>query len=290
MDSRKLLNLGLLVLVVGLGGIVILDSSKETEAPEPEKVSKLNTAEISQILITIGSDKPIILKQTNKQWRIVKPIDIAANEVQVFALLGLLNTISYGQYEVAEADLAKYGLSSPSMTISFNQNRIAIGDEDSVQHHRYILFNNTIHLIRDNYSNIAKSAPSGLISLAVMPENSKIKSLHLPDMKLDLVDSSWIITPALENPISQDTIHKLVNEWEFAQALDVSILGSVKSPEIKYKPIYIEFNGDLPAMELLTFANDDETLLINPALGVQYHLTRSANTRLFQLTDPQTTP
>ena len=244
MNSRKLLNLGLLAMVIGLGTIVMLDFSNETDAPEPNKISKLNSTDINQILITINSDKRIELKQTNKQWRIIEPIDIAANDVQVFTLLGLLNTISYGQYKVAEADLAKYGLDPPSVTVSFNQNSFAIGDEDPVQHHRYILFNNTVHLIRDNYSSIAKSAPSGLINLAIMPANNKIKSLHLPDMKLDLIDGSWIITPPSDKAISQDTIRKLVDEWQFAQALEASVLGSVESPEIKTQPLRFEFNGD----------------------------------------------
>ena len=290
MNSRKLLNLGLLVLVISLGITVMLDSSNETDAPEPEKISNLNSTDINQILITINSDNPIELKQTNKQWRIIEPIDIAANDVQVFTLLGLLNTISYGQYQVADADLAKYGLSPPSVTLSFNQNSFAIGDEDPVQHHRYILFNNTVHLIRDNYSSIAKSAPSGLINLAIMPANNKIKSLHLPDMKLDLIDGSWVITPPPDKTISQDTIRKLVDEWQFAQALEASLLDSVEAPELKFQRIHIEFNGDTPVMDLQTFATDDERLLINPALGIQYHLTSHASARMFQLTETQTTP
>jgi len=290
MNSRKLLNLGLLVMVIGLGIIVMLDSSNETDAPEPEKVSKLNPDDINQILITINSDRRIELKQTNKQWRIIEPINVAANGVQVFTLLRLLNTISYGQYQVAEADLAKYGLSPPSVTLSFNQNTFAIGGEDPVQHHRYILFNNTVHLIQDHYSSVAKSAPSGLINLAIMPANNKIKSLHLPDMKLDLIDGSWVITPPPVKTISQDTIRKLIDEWQFAQALEASLLGGVEVPELKYQPVHIEFNGDIPAMDLRTFATNDERLLINPALGIQYHLTSDTNARMFQLTEAQTTP
>jgi len=290
MNSRKLLNLGLLAMVIGLGIIVMLDSSNDIDAPEPNKISKLNSTDINQILITINSNKRIELKKTNKLWRIIEPINIAANEVQVFVLLGLLNTISYGQHKVAEADLAKYGLDPPSVTINFNQNSFAIGDEDPVQHHRYILFNNTVHLIRDQYSSIAKSAPSGLINLAIMPENTKIKSLHLPDMKLDLIDGSWIITPPPDKTISQDTIRKLVDEWQFAQALEASLLDSVEPPELKTLPVHIEFSGDTPVMDLQTFSTDDERLLINPALGIQYHLTSHASARMFQLTEAQTTP
>ena len=117
MNSRKLLNLGLLAMVIGLGIIVMLDFSNETDAPEPNKISQLNSTDINQILITINSDKRIELKQTNKQWRIIEPIDIAANDVQVFTLLGLLNTISYGQYKVAEGGSSPYLAKSASATL-----------------------------------------------------------------------------------------------------------------------------------------------------------------------------
>lgn len=290
MNSRKLLNLGLLVLVVGLGVIVMSDFTDKTSIAEPKKLSDLDPADINQISISLESDKPIELKRVNDNWRMIKPIEIAANEVQVFSLLSLLNTISYGKYKVAEADLAKYGLKPPTLTIEFNQNRFAIGDENPVNHRRYVLFNDNIHLIQDHYSNIAKSAPSGLINLTLIPKNSKITSLQLVDFKLVLLDGRWSMIPEPADPVSQDSLREFIDNWQFTQALEASMTGSVATPKINYQEVRIEFNTDTPAMDLLTFATKNETLIVNPKLGVQYHLTREVGRRLFQLGEPKPTP
>ncbi len=290
MNSHKLLNLGLLVLVVALSIIVMLDIDDESDTPEPKKISQLKSSDINQISIALKSNKHVQLKQINNQWRMTEPVAVAANDIQIFSLLGLLNTISYGQYKVAQTELAKYGLKSPSVTINFNQYSFAIGDENPVNHRRYALFNNNIHLISDNYSRIAISAPSSLINLALLPENNKIKSLHLPDMKLDLQDGQWSITPPPAGPVSQDSIRTLIDEWQFAQALNISILGTVATPEIKYQAIHIEFSSDTQTMDLLTFSTATETLIVNPALGVQYHLAGNANQRLFQINNTNTSP
>jgi len=285
MNSRKLLNLGLFVLAVGLAVIVTLDYTDEATVLEPKKVSDLDPADINQISITLESDKHIELKRIDTQWRISQPIDIAANEIQVFSLMALLNTISYGQYPVVDAELAKYGLKPPTLTIDFNQTRFAFGDENPINHRRYVLVNDRIHLIQDHYSSIAKSAPSGLINLALIPATNNLQSLQLPEFRLDFLDGHWSMTPEPVDPVSQDTLLKFVDNWKLAQALEASIAGSVATPKIDYQRVRIEFASNIPAMDLLTFTTENETLIINSKLGVQYHLTRNVGSGLFKLSE-----
>ena len=285
MNTRNLVNLILLLVVISLGSLVLFDPF-EKEAPAPAHLSELSTENINHIEIMQDDKTTTILDQKDNKWFLIKPVTIAANEVQVFELLGLINTISYAHFDVAQANLAKYGLQPPHITLKFNEATFTFGERDPINHNRYIMYNNSVHLIRDFYTSIANSAPMGLVSLALFPEAKKITSLVLPHMHLNFVDGSWKIDPPPSDPVSQDAIHKLVDDWAFAQALEVSQINSKQLAKHKTNPIQIGFSDTTTPLDLLTYVTDNERLIVNLTLGIQYHLAKDNSVQLFEFSKP----
>jgi hypothetical protein len=54
------------------------------------------------------------------------------------------------QYDDTQVDLARYGLSSPQLTVYLNDTQIAFGNVNPANGRRYVLSNKRLFLIADN--------------------------------------------------------------------------------------------------------------------------------------------
>ncbi len=277
MSKRNLLNL--LLLFIG-AGLVLLIVYQPGTAPDDEHtpLTDIDPAGIHTILIERERYPPIAIKKQSGQWQLTGDPIIPAAEFQVSALTRILQANSAQRYAPDTLDLAALGLNPPRATLTLNETRILIGDTDALEGKRYILVNDLVYLVADQYQHLANAEWTSFVSRQLLTGQGKITRLTVPGLSLSQVDNKWQLTP---NTIkaSADSLQILVDGWQNATALYIS----------RYKPsdvtetVAIEFGDAAPSITFQVISHAPDLILARPELGIQYHLTGGYESRLFQL-------
>jgi hypothetical protein len=123
----------LAVLAAGLGAYIYFVDQYKTPAPETPPDAPLgkvfaavDAAKISEIRITSSAGEATTVRKTGSAWRVVAPIDVAADETEVSGIASNLATAEVQRViDEKPKDLAAYGLAKPKVTVVFS----AAGDK-----------------------------------------------------------------------------------------------------------------------------------------------------------------
>ena len=204
----------LLLLAIGLGVFLFVD---ETDQNEIKKLSNVSSDSIDQIYIH-HNQREIILKKSDQQWWLIKPVKIPANQFRIKTLLNLLNTDSIAQYNTDNLDLEKYDLKKAETSISFNNTKIEFGIINSLNNLRYVKINNELHLTNDHFYPLLSSQIGTLVARELFPATTRINKLVLPDHTLARDENNlWKST----DNISSDAITEAIYQWTHKQAFAV---------------------------------------------------------------------
>ncbi|RKZ79075.1 MAG: hypothetical protein DRQ35_04895, partial [Gammaproteobacteria bacterium] len=147
MKSSYLRNIVLLLLIVGL---YWFNNRNNTVINNAEQLTAINSSEIQLITITRPNVDEITIEKTSSGWQISHPIKARANNTRIALLLGLLNSYSYAQQaNDSNSMLEQYGLAPEKVSLKLNDYQFQFGDTETISKHRYVLHNDTIHLIDD---------------------------------------------------------------------------------------------------------------------------------------------
>lgn len=112
-------TIALLLLLIGLGAYVYwVEVPKAQQEAKKKTLFEFKADDATQVSL-VYDDREIVLKKSGDEWRLIKPIEVAADATSV---TNLLNAI--GDCEVkkeltdASSDLTQYGLDKPLVTIS----------------------------------------------------------------------------------------------------------------------------------------------------------------------------
>lgn len=286
MNSRVILNLVLAGAVIVLAVVAMLEPGRTPE-PGGEKLTPSPPQQVNKIEIKRADNTTIALERTG-QWRVRftrngKPFTHDADEWKVNAILQLASAEASQCFDVDAGNLAKYGLDTPRATVSFDETVYTVGDTNPLSKQRYVLLNERVCLIADVAYTHLIGLPADYISRGLFPDNTKIVSLQLPDLKLvKTSDGRWDVDPAPQN-VSADAAQQLVDEWQYAQALTVEESTNTSSG----KRVRVT-TSDGAEIEFEAVANDNGCFLNRRDLGLRYRFTKNAETRLFQLPEPHT--
>jgi hypothetical protein len=262
MLSRLLTNLILLVMVITLGIFIYLTRNDDVV---DHRLTKLDAKTVTQISIK-HNDRVIELKKIDKHWRMLKPVDIDANDFRVGSVLNILATDSFGSYDPATLTLSQYGLDKPTTSIEFDNGKLKIefGIDNPVNHSRYVLVNGKMHTISDQFYPLISSQVGTLVSPNLLPRGAVVTAIKLPDQTLSKDKVGWTST---NSKLTTDAIQKLVDAWQDAQAFGVHTYEPRKSKgriEVsitsRKKPLIFEISDLDPWM-----------IIARPALNVEYH-------------------
>ena len=260
MRSQLLTNLFLLLLATGLGLFLFYD---EVAQDKIKKLTELSAAEIDRIHIQ-HQQREIVLTKNDRQWRLVRPIEIAANQFRLKTLLSMLETTSHAQYPSDELDLEKYGLANSETSITFNDSKIEFGILNPVSGYRYVKTGRQLHLIDDHFYPLISSQIGTLIATELLPGDAAISKLVLPDDTLSRNQQGhWQSRHAL----SSDAIAETIYQWTHQQAFAVhDYMPRASLGEIE---VWLE-NSETPVRFSIT---DDAPWLIiaRPELKLEYH-------------------
>ena len=283
MNKRNILNVGLALALASLVAVVVYDPGKEA----PKKavlLTQLTPTDIQKIVIEQTNQHSIVLSKTKNQWQMSEPYNNQANTLRINKLLALTSAKSHAQYSASETSLKQLKLFTPELIVTLDDKKLSFGTTESLNGFRYIQINNIVHLITDRYSHLIRGQATNLLNPALLPNNTKINRLVLPELTIQTNETGWQTIPDNKSD-SADQLQQLLDEWRFARALRLSKISSNtnrKATDSKGAVIEVHIDKN----QLLHFdliRRDDEIILQRADTGLSYHFATEAGERLLKL-------
>lgn len=289
MKSTYLTNLLLLVVAVLLVWLMT-----ESQIPEANSfiTDNISQAQVTEIEIQRHQQQTIQL-QLDKQWQLIQPAKARANQTRIKLLLSLLEQPVQPPLSVTETtNLADFGLEKPNLILSFNQQRFAFGDIESLSGYRYILHNQQIFLVNDDISPLLGASASSFIDNRLLDPASDIQNLQLPklldtngeqfsaELSIYQQNTSWISKP---DNHAQDKLLALLQNWQQAYAMQVVI-----TPEnfiSEDKPVVVIDLVDNTQRRFFVSHSEDGLTLADPDLQLQYQFPAAMIPALFSINE-----
>ncbi|MDH5190895.1 MAG: DUF4340 domain-containing protein [Gammaproteobacteria bacterium] len=270
-NSRLLLNIALVIAIALLILLVVFEPGLEKESNTSSLLS-LDKDQITSIRI-IHNEETIQLEKQNDKWVITIPVRAEGNEFKINSLLNLVKTKSHAHYSPQEIDLAPIRLDKPRSRVFFNETEIAFGDTQPINHQRYVMTGGIVHLINDNYYHHTITTAGNYVSFSLLPPESNIRKIIFPDKSvLEKTDGKW----NTKIDISADNITSLVNDWLYAEAIEVKLYKAEK-PD---KKVTLYIQGQERPVIFYIFRKEDDVWLINESLTLKYMLTEEIANKL----------
>lgn len=281
MSSRNLLNIFLALALIGLLALAIYEPGK-TEAPDAKRLTTLMPEVVQKISIESTNHAPLRLVKKSGEWQMQSPLTMPANVGRVEALLKVLQAKSVAQYPMSGVDANQLQLDAPNLTLTFDDVLLRFGSTEALGGSRYVQVGNTVHLITDRYSHLAKGAATDFVSPVLLPAGSVIDDLVLPDLHLNQHDGHWIVEGQAADA---DAIQSLLNEWRHARAMRVTEPAKTDVPEKASASIAVTLgkDADKQVLQFALLRNDSEIILQRHDLGIEYHFPLEAGDRLLSL-------
>lgn len=285
MPSRTILNIVIFFAVIVLGVLAFYPGEQNEQHKPGVRLTSLNKADIQFLAIHGLSETTVQFNKQQSGWYMSKPVHAKASEHRINTLLDVVEQTSHSQYQVPKDNLAKYGLAQPKYTLEFNNHLIAIGQNEPIKQRRYVLFENTVHIIDDFFSHLFSQSPATLIDHALLPMDSVIVKIVLPQYEINKVDSQWQVTPSEGKAYSQDVLQTLVDEWRYGRALQMSLLTTAQTSTNTAKILQVYLQNQASPVVFHVENTPQQILFIRPDLMLRYHLTPNSAQRLLRIPD-----
>lgn len=274
MQSRSLLNIALFLVAVLLAVYIYDTDKKEQASSESEQLTQLSADEVTQISIQ-HNQRQIKLRREGGKWRMLQPIDIAANSFRIDTLLNMLKTVSHAAYSTAELELDKYGLSEASTSISFNNITIDFGVVNPINNYRYVRINDTVHLIDDHFYPLLSSQTGTLVARELIDGDAIIDKLVLPQQTLYRDENNLWHSSDNTDP---DAISETLHHWQHSQAFGVHNYMQRES----LADISVYMAGNSEPIRFYVTDTDPWLIIARPELDIEYHFNLEFHDRLLK--------
>ncbi len=272
MSKNNFINLFFLIIAITLASIIYFSENEENKY-KLERLSSIDISTIKTITINHNKNSTTIHKLADNHWAINQPVEVDANVFRINSILKLINTPVHTRYAEQAIDTKAIGLDTPVTTISFNNHLIAFGITNPVTNLRYIKFDNVIYTIEDVYYPLISSNFSTLVSLNLLPVDSKINKLILINQTIAKNENGlW----KSNLKIDADTVTEIIDNWQNLQAFGVHAY--MKREKLGDVFIYTE-HLQQPVHYLVT-DTDPWLIIARPELELEYHLNIEAYKQL----------
>lgn len=275
MSKRWLINylLFFLIILFGYLGKPITDPKVVTTIlsaePQDVKTIKIET-----------KDNILHFSKQAKHWQIVSPIKWPASDINLERLTSLVNLEPHSSLPSDQIDISTLGLRFPEAVISLDKDVIVFGDTNKIGSRRYLLVNDTVHLVEDNHLPLTTAGLTGFINKALLPKTLTLKELKLPQFTLSKNDSaSWSVSPSLDD-YSADQSNQLIANWQTLESANIKPYENKSTP---LKKIIAQTSAG--KLEFFLLSIQPEIVIARPDLGVQYHFSDDFYYDLFSLKD-----
>jgi len=262
-SANWLTNVILLILLIAISFLSYKTSQHKESENAVVALTPLVPEKVSRIQIN-KKNKHTVIQRQDGVWFITKPVNIKANQFRIGSLLRLLTTNNFTAYASEGLDLEKYGLFDSTLNVQVDDVNIIFGNTNPINQKRYILINDNMYLIEDNFYPLINSQLGTLVDQKLIADNkSEITGIKTTDFTLMRnKENRWGST----NDASSDDIIKTVTNWKNVQAFGVH---DYVARDVHDK-IEITFADD----SMLTFIISDLQpwlIIARPELNLEYH-------------------
>ena len=267
MSSRTLINLTLFCLAGILALVIIYRPGIEPE-PVPLTLTTLTGDGITRIHVTRTAREPLVFTRHADKWVLAENSELPASDIQIRALLAILQAHSTRTYPANSLDLAAVGLKPPQATLILDDTRFNIGLTDALDNMRYVQMGDTVFLVTDKYQHLINADWSNFVERKLLPADASLTRLQLPELELSLTaDHQWQLSP--DDPtVSTAALRSLVSNWEQATAYYIRRYQNNATGET----ITLKFSNAAAPLTLHIVARTPELVLARADQGIQYHL------------------
>ncbi len=284
LNSRTLLNLALLLLVAALVAIVWLEPGLK-EQPTGKPLTTLTPQQSQQLRLT-NEQGEVVLQREGESWSLQAPLVIAANQFRVEQLLHWFTVTSVQSYAASGLELAKFGLDRPQATLSTEGVELCFGNLDPLNHRRYLLLNDVVHLVDESELTAVDAPWNYFVSPQLIAPGAKIKAITIPGLgEINQDDKGWHYSGATP-PASADAMQMLVDGWRSATALSVEPVVPTEEGE----KVTITFADDRPPLLMTLVRGHDELVLIPDNSAIEYRMGVEQGDALLQWPAPELAP
>lgn len=278
MKRNSLINLALLLLVTLLALVVVYEPGI-TPPVEAPRLLQLERDAVTRLRISRpGKEDVELQREQDGQWQMVQPRSLPASDYRIDSLLRITGSRSLGRFEMTQGRLAEYGLDTPAAELTLNGDiRIVFGSRTPLDHRRYVLLGETVHLINDTlYYHLIGDFPT-FVSPRLLPSGESISTLSLPALQVRWQEGRWQLTPAHDS-VNPDQVTQLLDSWQHATAMQVRSYDGAEGELIN-----IRLGEAHPAMTFLLTAREPDLVLARPELGIEYHFPAEAAATMLNL-------
>jgi len=267
MNKKNSLNLLLLIAVISLATLIYFSDEKSNQL---EQLTSSSISDITSITIHHNKNTTEVLKHKDGQWLITKPVNIEANNFRINSVLKLINAPIHNKYSVTEINLASIGLDQPDTSIILNDRVIYFGATNPATDLRYVRLDDTVYTIEDVYYPLLSSNFSTLVSLNLLPTNSNLTKLILPEQTISKDKNNFWQSNIT---MSADNTNKTIEHWQHDQAFGIhEYLQRSTESSSGTGEIFIYLEGQEQAIRYLITDTDPWLILARPEIGIEYHL------------------
>lgn len=277
MRGRWLLNLGLIAVAAALGWLLARQPGLEP-APAQHPLTSRDPATVQHISIRrTGAPAIELARDAAGKWRLTAPLKARAEPLRTDGLARLVAARTGAGFAAQPAELAQYGLQSPTLTLDIGGTVIALGAEHPLGRERYALVDGTVHLLGLADLRFVPVSASDLIDPQLFAAGERPVALALPGFRLTQGEKAWSLEPAGTQP-SQDRLVSFVDEWIHARALSVQPHAG-QEPEASIE-VELEANGKRISRTIGILSRAPELVLLRADEGLEYHFPAQLGARL----------
>lgn len=276
--QRTHLNLVLAAVVAGLGAAVYFSQEKAEKGPP---LTALTADSLNKVTVEHPHKPAIVLEKSAGQWRLTAPVQVAADDVEVGALVNLATLETKSTLDSAGLNLADLGLNPPQYSITLNDQKIELGGVEPLQYRRYMRAGGKIVLADDPPSAALDADYSDLVDKQLIPAGSEVLSIAVPGLSLSKMTDGkgWTLTPA-NAAATSDQKQKLVDAWTSARAM-----WNAMEPAEGSTGDAVTVTLKDRVLKFIVAAREPQIILARPDLKVRYTLSKALEAELFKLAE-----
>lgn len=292
--KRSTLNFTLLAAVAGLGAAVWF-TQKEAEKGPPLTALAADAIERIAILYPGHSAEhsghpgaaEIQLAKQNGEWRVVAPVQAAADPLEVATLINLASQQTHRRLKLTETDTRELKLEPPQFSVMLNDQKLDFGDIDPLEYRRYVRVGDEIALIDDPPAASVDADYSDLVGKELLPAKAEIARIDVPGLKVERQPDgkTWAATSAGADAgaaAGGDALARFVDGWSSARAMWNAAMPADGG---QGEPIRITLK-DGQTLDFAIAAREPQLLLDRPAWKLRYTLSKADEALLLTLAPP----
>ena len=269
-------NLVLLCVAIALVLWVIWEPDGNANRAMP-RLAPIEPEAVTRIEIQLAGEESAALAKRKGRWHLTRPMEIVADGAVANAIAAVVQSQSHTQLPVVSQRLGDFGLAPPRARLRINDLELAFGDAEPLHGRRYVLVEDAVHLIADQFFHYLTQPAEHFVHPAPLGPQAEIVALVLPGLHVELIDEKWQVQGPEEIPPAH-RVDALVDAWRHARAVAVQKRDETLTAQHRVR---VGVRGVSAPLDFELARRGQHVFLVRPDLGIQYLLAAHTGKQLF---------